>query len=120
MSVAEVDEYLEALDEPARGTLEALRRTLLEILPEAEQVISYGVPAVRVPGGLVAGFAAFKRHLSYLPFSCSVLAQLGDRLDGYATTKSSLHFPPDRPLAKELVQDLVAVRLAEIGGSPRI
>ena len=92
------------VEEPGRSTLKALRRTILEIVPDAEQVISYRVPAFRVRGEPVAGFAAFKNHLSYLPFSGSVLSQLADELDGYAMTKSSLHFPVDRPLPKALVR----------------
>jgi uncharacterized protein YdhG (YjbR/CyaY superfamily) len=110
----EVDDYLDALDEPQRSTLQALRRTILEIVPDAEEVISYGVPAFRVRGAIVAGFAAFKKHLSYLPFSGSVLGELGDQLRGYTMTKGSLHFPADRPLPKPLVNELIAVRLAEI------
>ena len=91
------------------------RVTFKLIAPEAEQVISYGVPAFRVGGKTVAGFAAFKDHLSYLPFSGSVLGQLGDEIEGYAMTKSSLHFPVDRPLPKALVKKLIRVRLADVG-----
>jgi uncharacterized protein YdhG (YjbR/CyaY superfamily) len=113
VSAAEVDEYLSGVEEPKHSTLQALRRTILEILPEAEEGMSYRVPAFRVGGTTVAGFAAFKDHLSYLPFSGSVLGQLADELHGYAMTKSSLHFPVDRSLPKDLVQKLIAVRLAE-------
>jgi uncharacterized protein YdhG (YjbR/CyaY superfamily) len=113
VSVEDVDQYLRGLDEPKRSTLEALRRTILEVVPEAEQVLSYRVPAFRVHGKIVAGFAAFKNHVSYLPFSGSVLRELGDELHGYAMTKSSLHFPVDQPLPDALVKRLLAVRLAE-------
>jgi uncharacterized protein YdhG (YjbR/CyaY superfamily) len=119
MSADEVDAYLRAVEEPKRSTLEALRRSILEIVPNAEQVISYRVPAFRVDGKIVAGFAAFKDHLSYLPFSGSVLGQLADELDGYAMTKSSLHFAVDRPLPKVLVKKLIATRLAQDGRRPR-
>ena len=115
MSAQAIDEYLRALEEPKRGTLQRLRRTILEIVPEAEQVISYRVPAFRVGGKTIAGFAAFKDHLSYLPFSGSALEQLGDELEGYAMTKSSLHFPVDHPLPKALVKKLIGVRLADVG-----
>jgi uncharacterized protein YdhG (YjbR/CyaY superfamily) len=115
MSAVEVDEYLREVEEPKRSTLQALRRTILEIVPDAEEVISYRVPAFRVRGKTVAGFAAFKEHLSYLPFSGSVLGQLGDELEGYEMTKSSLHFPIDRPLPKSLVRKLLELRLAELG-----
>ena len=114
-SAEDVDEYLGAVKQPGRTTLETLRRTILEIVPEAEQVISYRVPAFRVGGQSIAGFAAFKNHLSYLPFSGSVLGQLADELHDYAMTKSSLHFPVDRPLPKALVKKLIAVRLADVG-----
>jgi uncharacterized protein YdhG (YjbR/CyaY superfamily) len=76
VSVREVDAYLRRLEEPKHSTLQALRRTILEIVPEADQVISYRVPAFSVDGKVVAGFAAFKNHLSYLPFSGSVLEKV--------------------------------------------
>ena len=114
MSAAEVDEYLRAVDEPKRTALRTLRATILEIVPDAEQGISYDVPAFRVDGKVVAGFAAFKNHVSYLPFSGSVLSMLGDELDGYEMTKSSLHFAVDEPLPKALVEKLISLRLAEI------
>ena len=117
MSARDVDAYLRGIEEPKRSTLQALRRTILEIIPEAEEVISYRVPAFRVQGKTVAGFAAFKTHLSYLPFSGSVLPRLTDDLHGYTMTKSALHFPVDEPLPKALVQKLIAVRLDE--ASPR-
>lgn len=114
MSAREIDAYLRDLEEPKRSSLETLRRTILEIIPDAEQVISYRVPAFRVSGKIVAGFAAFKDHLSYLPFSGSVLGQLADELDGYTMTKSALHFPVDRPLPKALVRKLIRARLTEV------
>jgi uncharacterized protein YdhG (YjbR/CyaY superfamily) len=119
MSAKEVDEYLRGLEEPKRSTLESLRRTILEIVPEAEEVISYRVPAFRVSGKTIAGFAAFKNHLSYLPFSGSVIGQLSNELDRYTTTKSSVHFPIDHPLPKALVMRLIQVRLADIARRTR-
>src|SRR3954453_6395301 len=114
VSAAEVDDYLGTVDEPKRRTLQALRDTILEIVPDAEQGISYRVPAFRIGGKAVAGFAAFKDHLSYLPFSGSVLGQLGDELREYTMTKSALHFPVDRPLPRKIVEQLIAVRLEEL------
>jgi uncharacterized protein YdhG (YjbR/CyaY superfamily) len=114
MSAEEVDEYLAGVDEPKPSTLRALRRTILEVIPEAEQGISYRVPAFRVGGKIVAGFAGFEEHLSYLPFRGSVLERLADDLGGHTMSKSSLHVPIDRTLPKVVVQNLVAVRLAEI------
>lgn len=113
MSAEEVDEYLRGIEEPKRTTLKALRRTILEIVPDAEEVISYRVPAFRVDGRIVAGFAAFRNHLSYLPFSGSVLQELAGELEGYTMTKSALHFRVDRPLPGTLVRKLIAARRAE-------
>ena len=113
MSAEDVDEYLRRIEEPKRSTLEALRRTILEIVPDAEQVISYRVPAFRIDGQTVAGFAAFRDHLSYLPFSGSVLSDLAGELQGYTMTKSALHFPVDRPLPKTLVKKLIEMRLGK-------
>jgi uncharacterized protein YdhG (YjbR/CyaY superfamily) len=113
VSAQEIDSYLRDIEEPKRSTLQGLRRTILEIVPDAEQVISYRVPAFRVRGKTVAGFAAFRNHLSYLPFSGSVLSELADELEGYTMTKSALHFPVDRPLPKALVKKLIAARLEE-------
>ena len=110
----EVDAYIAALEEPKRGTLEALRRTILEIAPDADEGISYRVPAFRVGGKVIAGFAAFKNHLSYLPFSGSVLPRLADDLMGYSGTKSALHFPVDEPLPQALVAKLIAARIEEL------
>ena len=114
MSAEDVDEYLRGIEEPKRSTLEALRRTILVIVPDAEQAISYKVPAFRQ---IVAGFAAFKDHLSYLPFSGSVLPELAGELEGYTMTKSALHFPVDRPLPKTLVRKLIAARRSKAESS---
>jgi uncharacterized protein YdhG (YjbR/CyaY superfamily) len=75
------------------------------------------MPAFKLRGKTIAGFAAFKNHLSYLPHSGSVIARLAGEAEGYAGTKGSLHFPIDRPLPKRLVEKLLAERMAEAFGS---
>jgi uncharacterized protein YdhG (YjbR/CyaY superfamily) len=115
VATEEVDRYLEALEQPKRGTLEALRRSILEVVPAAEQGISYGMPAFKIEGKTVAGFAAFKNHLSYLPHSGSVLTTLGDDVAGYETSKGSLRFAVDKPLPKGLVKKLITTRMREFG-----
>ncbi len=113
MSAQEIDEYLAALEEPKRTTLARLRQTILEIVPEAQQGISYGVPAFRIRGKTIAGFAAFKDHLSYLPHSGSVFPQLKEELTGYRTSSGALRFGIDQPLPVPLVEKLIAVRLRQ-------
>src|SRR5437868_1038302 len=113
VSAEEIDRYLDALQEPKRATLARLRQAILEIIPEAEQGISYGVPAFKVGGKTIAGFAAFKNHLSYLPHSGSVFPQLKDELRGYSTSSGALRFGIDQPLPVPLVEKLIAVRLQQ-------
>ncbi|MGE5132684.1 MAG: iron chaperone [Gemmatimonadota bacterium] len=113
MSAQEIDEYLGALEEPKRTTLTRLRQTILEIVPEAQQGISYGAPAFKVRGKTIAGFAAFKDHLSYLPHSGSVFPQLKGELTGYTTSSGALRFAIDQPLPVPLVEKLIAVRLQQ-------
>jgi uncharacterized protein YdhG (YjbR/CyaY superfamily) len=108
----EVDAYLSALDEPKRSTLEQVRRTILELLPEAEECISYLLPAYRVGGKVIAGYGAFKNHLTYVPHSGSVLDKIPEA-KAYGGTKSALHFPIDQPLPRELVAKLLEVRMAQ-------
>lgn len=115
MSSDEVDRYLGALDEPSRAALEHLRATILAIVPDAEQGIAYGSPAFRVDGKAVAGFAAFKHHLSYLPHSGSVLATVADEVAGYTTSKGALQFGVDEPLPEDLVRTLIEARRRELG-----
>jgi uncharacterized protein YdhG (YjbR/CyaY superfamily) len=110
----DIDRYLDALDATKRTTLQQLRQTILSIVPDAEEGLSYNVPAFRKDGAVIAGFAAFKTHLSYLPFSGSVLPQLSKEIAGYGGTKSSLHFAVDTPLPKGLVKKLIEVRLREV------
>jgi uncharacterized protein YdhG (YjbR/CyaY superfamily) len=113
VSSDEIDQYLADLEEPKRSTLQRLRQTILEVVPEAEEGISYQVPAFRVDGKVVAGFAAFKNHLSYLPHSGSVFPVLRDEVAKYKTSKGALQFPVDSPLPKHVVESLVRVRIAQ-------
>lgn len=114
MSQKEIDSYLAKVDEPKRSTLQKLRLTIQSIVPDAEEGISYGMPAFRLHGKVVAGFAAFKNHLSYLPHSGSVFAELADEVANYTTSKGALQFSIDKALPKTLVKKLIAVRLREI------
>lgn len=114
MAAQEIDRYLAALGEPERTTLEELRRSILAVIPDAEQCISYGMPAFKVGGKTVAGFAAFKNHLSYLPHSGSVLEKVDEDLASYQSTKGSLHFAVGEPLPRGLVAKLVTTRMREL------
>ena len=115
MSQEEIDRYLAGLPEPKRTTLEELRRTILGIVPDAEQCISYGLPAFRWRGQVIAGFAAFKNHLSYLPHSGSVFPEMPEDLAPYEKSTGALRFPIDEPLPAPIVRKLIEVRMRQAG-----
>jgi uncharacterized protein YdhG (YjbR/CyaY superfamily) len=110
-----VDEYLRQAPEPQRSTLGRIRASLRRILPEADEALSYGVPAFKVGGTPVAGYAFFTRHCSYFPHSGSVLSEIADELSGYEWSKGTLKFPVDEPLPESILVRLVEVRLGQIG-----
>lgn len=112
----EVDAYVESLEEPERTALSELRGQILARLPDAEQCISYGLPAFRFRGKVIAGFGAFRHHLSYFPHSGSVLAQVHGEIENFQGTKSALHFTAAAPLPRALVEELIAVRLSQAFG----
>lgn len=113
MEPVTVDAYLSAAPEPHRSTLEELRATLASILPHAEEGISYGVPAFKVGGKAVAGFAYASRHCSYFPHSGSVISRVEpELLEGYDWSRGTLRFPVDQAPSERLVRRLVEIRLA--------
>ena len=114
MTTNDVDAYLAGVAEPQRSTLEALRATLRELLPQAVEGMKYGMPVLLLNGVGVAGFAAFKDHCGYYPMSGSVIDRAGDVVAGYKVSKGGLQFPKDRPLATPVVRRLVELRLEEL------
>jgi uncharacterized protein YdhG (YjbR/CyaY superfamily) len=109
----EIDAYLKQVAQPAKATLEALRAAIREALPDAEETISYSIPAFR-RGGVVAGFAATASHCALYLFSGSITTRFRDELSRYDVSKGTVRFPPDRPLPKSLVKKLLRARVAEI------
>jgi uncharacterized protein YdhG (YjbR/CyaY superfamily) len=114
MTSKQVDEYLEVFGEPQRSTLRELRRIIQEILPEAEEVISYGFPGYKLNGKVICGFDAFKNHCSYFPHSSLVIPELEKELGKYKTSKGAIQFAVDKSLPKALVKKLIAVRISQL------
>jgi uncharacterized protein YdhG (YjbR/CyaY superfamily) len=113
---ATIDEYLAGVSGETRAALEQLRRTIRKIRPDAEECISYSMPAFRVNGRVVAGFAATSGGGSYYPFSGTTLETLASEVASYGRTKSALHFTAAKPLPVALVRKLLAARMDEDGG----
>src|SRR5207248_3324769 len=78
-----LDEYLAGVKGERRAALDKLRKTIRSIVPKAKETISYGIPAFRLDGKIVAGFAATKKGCSYFPFSGSTLGTLAEDLAEY-------------------------------------
>ena len=104
-----IDEYLAALPDDARTTLEKLRKLIKATAPKAEEVISYQMPAFKYHGMLVF-FAAFKDHSSLFPGS-SVIEAHKEELKAYETSKGTIRFPKDKPIPMALVRKLVKARM---------
>ena len=107
-----IDEYLASLGDNERKALDKLRRAIGAAAPEAEECISYGVPAFRQDGMLV-GFGASARHCSFFLMSGSTVEDHKELLKKYDTSKGTIRFPAAKPLPQALVKKLVKARLAE-------
>jgi uncharacterized protein YdhG (YjbR/CyaY superfamily) len=107
-----IDRYLAALQGDKRASLEQLRADIRAAAPDAEECISYGVPAFKQDGGLVS-FGAAKNHCSFFVQSPAVLESFAGELGGYSKAKGTIHFKPGESLPRELVARIVAARLAE-------
>lgn len=108
-----IDEYLAGVPEPARTTLNKVRAVIRSAVPpEATEAISYGMPAFKYKGSLVA-FAAFSNHCSFFPMSLSVIEAFKNELKPFQTSKGTLQFPVDKPLPAALVKKLVKARIAQ-------
>ncbi|WP_224362901.1 iron chaperone [Hyalangium versicolor] len=107
-----IDDYLAQVPEPARTTLEKLRRTVQAAAPKATETLSYQLPAFSYLGPLV-GFRATPKFCALYVMSGTVLEPFKDELSAYDTSKGTIRFPVDAPLPAALVKKLVKARIAE-------
>lgn len=108
-----IDEYLAALPDDKRAALEKLRKTIRAAAPEAEECISYSLPAFRLDGKVLVGFGASASHCAFYPMSGSTVAAHADELSAYETSKGTIRFQASEPLPAPLVRKLVKARIAE-------
>ena len=108
---ASVEQYLAEVHPPAaRASLEHLRAVIRKAAPDADEVISYGIPTFK-DHGMLASYAAFKNHCSFFPGS--VVSQFEDKLKGYKLAKGTIQFPHDKPLPDALVTEIVKARVKQ-------
>ena len=109
-----IDEYLAGLDGQSRAALQRLRQAIQATAPKAEECISYGMPAFRLDGKLIAGFRGAANHCSFHPMSGATVATLQAELVGYDTGPGTIRFPARTGLPATLIRKLVKARIAEV------
>ncbi|SRR6266480_785230 len=108
-----VDQYIAAVPEPARASLERVRAIIRSTAPkEATECISYGIPTFKYKGSLF-GYAAFSNHCSLFPMSGSLIKAFKSDLKNFQTSKGTIRFPVDKPPSAALVKKLVKARVAQ-------
>lgn len=107
----EIDAYIAGFPQEVQAILTKIRATIRKAAPEAEEAFSYQMPTFRLHGNLVH-FAAFKKHIGFYP-TPSGIEQFKTELSAYHNAKGSVQFPLDQPIPYELIQRIVAFRVAE-------
>ena len=105
--------HYQSAPSPHKETMLEMRKRILEIVPDAQEVVSYGMPVFKVDETIVAGLLANKKHVGYYPFSGSILKLFPEELAGFSKTISAIHVPIDKPLTKTLMKKLIKARLTQ-------
>jgi uncharacterized protein YdhG (YjbR/CyaY superfamily) len=106
-----IDEYIAGFPEDIQAILQNLRRVIHKAAPEAQETISYSMPAFK-QNGILVYFAAFKDHIGFFPTSSGISA-FTKELASYNTAKGTVRFPLDKPLPVNLVKKIVKFRAQE-------
>ena len=105
------EEYIEAFPPDVQDGLRQIRQAIREAAPQAEEVISYQMPAFK-QNGILVWFAAFKNHIGFFP-KVSAMDAFKGKLPGYQTSKGTIRFPLNKPIPVELVKEIVKFRVKE-------
>jgi uncharacterized protein YdhG (YjbR/CyaY superfamily) len=106
-----IDEYIAGFPEDIQAILQNLRRVIHKAAPEAQETISYSMPAFK-QNGILVYFAAFKDHIGFFPTSSGISA-FTKELASYNTAKGTVRFPLDKPLPVNLIKKIVKFRAQE-------
>jgi uncharacterized protein YdhG (YjbR/CyaY superfamily) len=109
-----VDAYLATLPTEQQELLEGVRRRVRQLVPEAQETISYDMPAFKLGGRFLLSYAGWKAHCSLYPLTDTFLAAHGTDLEGYGRTKGSIHFTSGKPLPPDVLDDLIRARVADL------
>lgn len=106
-----VEEYFAAFPTKTKSILKELRKTIKEAAPQAEEVISYNMPAFKLHGMLVF-YAAHENHIGFYPTPSGIDA-FKKELSAYESAKGSVQFPIDEPMPLALIRKIVKFRVEE-------
>ena len=112
-----VDEAIAEVPSPSREVLQHVIDIARRLAPDAEDGMSYGMPALRVAGRPFVSVVAAAKHLSLFPFSPAAIDAVRDDLEGYSLSKGTVRFTAEHPLPDDVVERLLSARLAEIAAS---
>jgi uncharacterized protein YdhG (YjbR/CyaY superfamily) len=112
-----IDEYLASVNAHHCDALQKIRETIHAVAPNAEECISYGIPAFRLNGRSLVFFGAWANHCALYPGSSATLKKFRNELRNFQTSKGTLRFSPDKPLPVALVKRLVKTRVADVTDS---
>lgn len=113
LSIKSIDEYLSHQPAKVRPVLQKIRQTVKTIAPDAQEVISYGMPAFKYRGRILLYFAGFKKHCSLFPGSKAVIQKFSRELKGYKTSAGTISFTAERPLPSLLLKKIIRIRVQE-------
>ena len=102
--------YIERIS-PHKELLLEMRKRILEVAPDADEIMKYSMPTFVLDGIEIAGLKANKNHIGYYPYSGSVISQFPELCKKYQTTKGALQIPLDGPLLKNEVMKLINARI---------
>ena len=112
MKITSVDEYIASMPEETQMALEEIRAVIKTIAPNAEEQISYKMPAFKVNGDFFIHFSAWKNHIGMYPIPAGNDA-FQKEIEPYRSAKSSLNFPLNKPMPLKLIRKVVKFRIAE-------
>lgn len=111
-----IDEYLNKLEPAQKTELQRIRRIIEKLVPNATEVISYGMPGFQYKSKYLITFGAFKNHLSLFPGSHAIEV-LSDALQPYTISKGTIQFSTQNPISDDIIKAIVQVRLNDIEGN---
>ena len=115
-----VDDYIASQPEAVQSVLERVRSTIRKALPEAEEVISYKIPAYTLHGGPVLYFAGWKQHYSLYPATRDVVAAFKDDLAMCEISKGTIRFPLSQPVPVKLIGRIAKFRAKEVAEREKV